>query len=174
MDESQMAGSEKNSSSFLVTVAETETELIIGLEEIILNRHDSIIEISNVEDLFENNLLDDWFHAFCRSRAPYITVKQVTTRPSTSFQEEPNEPNAHPNEIEHISFSPTNPFHWYAFCGRLFLNVHNGILSSRREDASLQVMIFDSGNTLKELCKRQFNEFIQKEMMVLLLQLQTL
>jgi hypothetical protein len=148
---------------FIVSVAETKTKLIVGLDEIFLQQEEgNLMQISNIEDLFENNLLIDWFHAFCSNKS----CLSKTTRPSSKIEitETP--------ETLRISFSPSNPFHWHAFCGSLFVSIQNGVLSNRRDISSLQVMILDNNDTLKELCVRQFNEFIQKEMMIMLLQLQ--
>jgi hypothetical protein len=146
---------EEMEKKFFVTVDGTNTGLIVGRDGLFLkeNNNNNERQISFVEDLFKNELIDDWFHQFCNYQDTYLSICD--------------------GRVTRIPFHPSNPFHWHAFCGNLYVNIKNDALSNSREvgnSSSLKVYILDNGE-LKESCKKQFYEFIRREIVNLAFQM---
>jgi hypothetical protein len=146
---------------FVISVAGTVTKLILGLDEIFLNQAGILKQISKIEDLFQNSFLIEWFYAFCSSRTPYLSISS-----SRSIHEPPMQ-----LKIATVQFSPSNPLHWNTFCKYFFFLDHQICL-----DLTLDTVVNgeEEEDSLKEACKQQFNDFIQNELQILLLQLQSI
>jgi len=146
----------------MVSVAGTKTKLLLGVDGIFLQNEDNLEKIPNIEHLFKNNLLIDWFNVFCTTKEPCLTVsvsERSMNSPSTYIK------------TENIPFSPSNPLHWHTFCRYFFfLDLQNADDTSKTRMENVE----EEEDTLKGACKLQFNDFIQNELQILLLQLQKL
>jgi len=136
-----------------ISVPQTHVALVIekSFDEDVLclqKRNGEQIKVPDLDHLFKSNLLKSWFVEFTNNEDAVLEIRSSDA----------------PNTLITKSFVPNNFFQWNAFCGRLACNVHSGNITTEKSDSfALPLLVLDHKSLLLDSCKKQFQDFLRKE-----------